>query len=249
MIWEPPPLWIPPKPAIIRPYKEPRQASILPGWFPGITKRAPAEISFVGTTIITTDLTTYTFTAHALGAVDATRRVVVVVFTSGAANRTLNSGTINGVAATIHLATVGAGVTMIGIMSALVPTGTTGDIVFTMSAGVFRARVAVYRSIGELLTTPHAQANTTTFAGAAISTTINVPDGWLIAAATGNGGGASKTTTWAGVTEDQDNTLEDVNITASSGSQGDLSVEVARAVSATFSATPTNGTLAAISWE
>ena len=97
-----------------------------------VTTSAPAAL--VGTyqtnAVDAADLTTYTFLAQAIGAASATRRVVVPVLTNSA--RAVVSVTIGGVAATIDKAFNAAGVGTVAFASAVVPTGTTADVVVTL---------------------------------------------------------------------------------------------------------------------
>jgi hypothetical protein len=90
---------------------------------PAVTFHESGVITFVGAV--------YTKTAAGIGVANANRRVVVTL--GGIGFRTLSSLTIGGVAATIHYQLTTANSAFVACASAVVPTGTTGDIVATMS--------------------------------------------------------------------------------------------------------------------
>lgn len=78
------------------------------------------------------------FTGAAIGAASSSRRVLVVVFHNNLTSRTVASATIGGVAATVHKGSVDNGGSWdVFVISAVVPTGTTADIVMTMSGSLF----------------------------------------------------------------------------------------------------------------
>lgn len=223
--------------------------SFLPGWFPAgaAATKGPSELSFIGETPDTSDLTTYTFTNHAIGAEHPTRRVVVAVSLGflAAGGQTLASATIGGIAATIHVQ-VGDG-NCVALISALVPTGTTATIVITASAAARRAAVAVYRAINETVTTPHATMTDNTLTGAVLSGTIDIPaSGWVVAISQFNG---NASTAWAGVTEQYDAIYGDLTVNRSGGFSSGLPPETGRTVSATANIVPgVQPRLAAMSW-
>lgn len=191
--------WLPPKPAIIRPapadlrqFSDPRKANLLPGWFPGaIAGPFPPDFSHTASTADDGNTTAYTFTAQAIGAADIGRRVFVSATSSASS---LNSGisaiTIGGIAATIHAATNNTGNTrngVVAIASAIVPTGTTADVIVTHPLSVLGCHISVYRATGLVSGTPTDTA-TSDNAGNLL---IDIPvRGFVIAcAATVSGGG------------------------------------------------------------
>ena len=105
----------------------------------------------------TADATAYTFSAQAIGTA-ATDRVVVVGIAArqSGSTETISSVTIGGVTATINSqttdTTAGMG-TIAGIASAVVPTGTTGDVVVTFSSAIIRCAISVYCLTGASGTT------------------------------------------------------------------------------------------------
>lgn len=112
-------------------------------------------VSDAGITINQTDsassgsnLNNYTFASESLGpTVSGTRRIVVVsgVNTIVSGTQSLSSATIGGVTATIHAQQhhVDQGV-HVAIISALVPTGTAGDVVVNYSLQNSSAHIVVY---------------------------------------------------------------------------------------------------------
>lgn len=146
--------------------------------------------------------TSYTFTAADLGDAAGDRYIIVAVSgrKAGAATPTITSVTIGGVSATIavqHFNTV-SDTNIAGIAIALVPTGTTGDIVVVFPATQVRCAVGVYRATGLSSIT----ASDTDSATVGPSVTLDVPaNGFAI----GTGLTAATTTaTWTELTEKQD---------------------------------------------
>jgi hypothetical protein len=198
-------LWLPPKPAIIRPaaqdvrqFGDPKKANFLPGWFPGGAVAGPAgpSLSVVanatdgGSGTTDTDVQIYTFSSVAFGAAAADRLLIMAVAGgSTATSVTLGSVTIGGITATIHAQANNSGNTRNGhaaVVSATVPTGTSGTIVVTWSvAGVggpmLDTSYALYRVTGLVSTTP---TDTATATGG--SPTMNIDrsnNGFIVAAA------------------------------------------------------------------
>jgi|SRR3989304_700982 len=223
--------------------------SFIPGMFPGklMTGKGSPSLSFIGVTPDVSNLTVYTFTNHAIGDADPTRRVVVAVSLgfNAAGGQTLASATIGGIAATIHVQL--GSQDCVAIISALVPTGTTATIVITASAVAARAAVAVYRAINETVATFHQTQTDGTLTGAVLSVAINIPaSGWVVAISQFNG---NVTTTWAGVVEQYDALYSDLNVNYSGGFSSGLPPETGRTVSATASVVPgVAPRLAAMSW-
>jgi hypothetical protein len=247
-------LWLPPKPAIILPAPEiKRPVKFWPAYLPGIAMPfAPASVAttpvssaFRTSAVNSADQTTYTFTAQDIGAAAATRRVVVVVGASAGGAVTLSSATIGGVSATIHVNV--NDFPHISIISAQVPTGTTGDVVVTFSAGVQDAGIGVYRMINEGSSSPFATASVS--ASTTPSVSIDVPtNGSLFAGSIVNSFFGANTFTWTGATERYDAVVETNNAYHSGASETGLSSQTGRTVSVALSAFNANGALAAMTW-
>lgn len=79
------------------------------------------------------DATQYTFAAQPIGTASATRRVVVTIGTNS--TRTVTAVTIGGVSATLDATNTLGGTAHLTIASAVVPSGTTADVVVTTDGG------------------------------------------------------------------------------------------------------------------
>ncbi|TGV26329.1 hypothetical protein [Mesorhizobium sp. M4B.F.Ca.ET.143.01.1.1] len=92
----------------------------------------------------------YSATAN-IGAATASRRVAVVVhWNEFSSHRTITSATIGGMAATIHVQrghTGGVTGLGVGIISAIVPTGTTATVAITLSGGAGAVSFGVWRLV------------------------------------------------------------------------------------------------------
>ena len=163
-----------------------------------------AVLSFQQAVSSGVDSSTYTFSSVAFGAAHPSR---VVYWAGGGigngALRTVSSVTIGGVTATVmHSSTVGT--SRVDIYAALVPTGTTGDIVVTYSGTMFNCGGAVWSAVDAIAgTTAFHTAATTTDAA---SININVDTlGYAIGVSFANGGTSC---TWTGLTEESDTLIE-----------------------------------------
>ena len=136
-------------------------------------------------------------------------------------------------------------------MSALVPTGTTADIVFgtVSNTQVDRASIGVYRAINESVATPHATASDASIASGVLSTTINIPEnGWVVSGANFGNAASPTTDTWVGVTEQYGGAAPDaVAQFRTGGFASGLALQTGRTISCTIAATtlPGSGRLAA----
>lgn len=208
------------------------------------------SITFLQVTEDTSTQTTYTFAGVNFGAADSTRRIVVVVHFGSAIARTFNSGTIGGVGATIHLTAVNTAAMRVGIMSALVPTGTSGTITVTLSGTAAHCKIASYRALNETAGSP-LTANDIAGSAGLLTTTINVPaNGWVVGGASFSLTGPSSHT-WTGLTEQYDAPYGDaVDEYPTGGFQSGLSLQVGRTISvqSADTTTPADGALAVISW-
>lgn len=110
---------------------------------------AISSLSYTETGADNSNLTTYTFSALSLGVADTDRFIVVCVVASGnSAGQDISSATIGGVSADIHRTHYTANDDIVvGIVSAKVPTGTTGDVVITFDGAKQRAVASVFRCI------------------------------------------------------------------------------------------------------
>ena len=204
---------------------------ILPGWGGGgaVMTRTP-ELSFLQLTKDGSNASSYSITSVNFGTAAADREIIIAVFWRGdGTTRTLNSATIGGVTATIHLQNADPDDTNpehAALISARVPTGTSGTVALTMSGNCFGAGIATYRAQRLTSRTPHA---TDTDDNDILSFSIDVPHrGFVIAA-----GMFSATTagTVTGATEDYDEQDADNVRRFLGGSASELDKETGRSVS------------------
>lgn len=160
----------------------------------------PVALSFLVDASSASDLTTYTFSSLSLGTAASNRYILVAVGRQRFGTpSTVSSLTVAGVSASqvVDQGSSNANQQAVSIWIAAVPTGTTGDVVVTLSAGHLRCGVSIFRMVNAS-GTAHATG------GDAVGTTvgsiaINVPaNGAALAAFINNG---NTTLTWTGVTE------------------------------------------------
>ena len=143
-----------------------------------------ATLTYLTALSSTANLTTYTYAATALGTAHANRRIIVAVMFDASDDYAAVSVTVGGVAATLVVGANAFGIGGDGAVAlyiALVPTGTTGDIVVQYATAALRSAVGVWRLDGAFSSTAvdTATDTVTSFPGASIS----VPSGGVIVAA------------------------------------------------------------------
>ena len=196
-----------------------------------------AIISLTDQSSSTTNSGTYTFSGMNFGAASSDRYIVVAVgagIGSFGGGVSISSVTIGGVGATIvrqQAANVSGSGALSGIAIAAVPSGASGNVVVTLGASHQNCAITVYAVTG-LLSAAAAYTNSAT--GASPSSSIDCDAGGVvIAAATGRNTGG--TTTWTGLTEASDFSLESLTIISSADSPF-ASAQSSLAVQASFSA-------------
>jgi hypothetical protein len=204
-----------------------------------VTSGGTPAISYTDTATDATDLTTYTFTARALGSAAADRRIAIAVVGRTGSSTTLavSTLTVDGVSASLVANTDNTGVngttsTYTAIWLASVPSNTTGDVVVTFNGAALRCAISIYRLTGitgtpydtnKYFNTANSMAAITLDADVTASSVVVAMSGWV---------GAVSTTTWVGASKDVDSSVETWHYsTAQYTSAG---VEAPR----TFSATP-----------
>lgn len=189
------------------------------------------SVSHTDNSVITTDLTTYTFSTQAIGTAAADRVVVVGISASNASGaRTVSSVTIGGITATAAVTyleqTVGASRAGTGLYAVVVPTGTTADVVITFSGSELRCGLdvwAIYGASSATAVESDQDDNATT--NQAVSLTLEAIGDAVICVGSFVGSGAVRTSTWsADVTENSDVTVESVH--AQSGAQALVTVDI-----------------------
>jgi len=106
----------------------------------------PVALSVTDTETQTPSATTYTFSSKSLGAASSDRIIAAVIFSDAIAGG-ISSSTINGVSGTTQVETT-KGNEFTGIITAAVPTGTTGDVVVTFDDSGNSCALAVYSITG-----------------------------------------------------------------------------------------------------
>jgi hypothetical protein len=159
--------------------------------------------AFLGSTFNVDSLTTYSFLGLSIGAASATRRIAVAV-----ARRSANgilSATIGGVSATEDGVTT-AGGNGVSVISAVVPTGTTADIVVNFSGAPQRCGIGWW-SLDDIDPTGQSASSV----GTTPSPTVSTQSGdFVICGALTNSSGA--TYSWTNATERYDQNIEsDIN--------------------------------------
>ena len=200
------------------------------------------SFEFLQSTTDAANLATYTLTGVNFGAAAANRRILVAFATrSGNAGHSLSSATIGGVSATIvaqHSASVGGGVSLVGIIAADVPTGTTGTVAITLSNGAVRFAMGTYRVQSAAALTVADSAFDDTVAGgnaASISTTVDVEKGILIAVASTFSAG--QTLSFSGIANNDFNATVEAGANTASASE-----TIAAPAAQTITATRSSGT-------
>lgn len=194
------------------------------------------SLSFIESKTSTADATTYTITGVDFGAADSNRRVVI-----GFASRSANSGhnvssaTIGGITATVlaqHTANVGGGHSLVALIAADVPTGTSGTVEVTLSNGAVRAIIGVYRILAN---NALVFANSASSSATATSTsvTVSVEKGVLLAVAITFTTGS--TLSFSGIANDN------FDATAESANAGMASELITASASQTVTATRSSG--------
>jgi hypothetical protein len=131
------------------------------------------------------------------GAVAGDRVLVAVITAGGMASGTIDSVTIGGVSAPVRVQAA-SGQVAVGIASAVVPTGTSGDVAVTFSESPEEMSVALWSITGADSAIPRDTDSRTT-AGAL---TLDCLDGGAVIG--GNTNLSNRTTTWADATEQYD---------------------------------------------
>ena len=205
------------------------------------TERPLKVLTYQTQTTNVANLTTYVFTAQAIGTAAADRHVIAGVRFSGNTQSTVLSATIGGVAATIVNQTT-AGSNVAALIVALVTAGTTADISVTIASSALRAGCGVWSAVG--LRNAAAHTSVASIATTAIGTLSVVPDGFIVAIASEN---AASTYSWAGVTERFDQT--DAESASSSGADTSQIVGTTLiTVIATYATPDPNRAFVAASW-
>lgn len=204
-----------------------------------------ANVTFLQNTISVADASSYTFAAQNLSTAAADRYIIVGVSARGVGAPTLDSVTIGGVSATLvaMARNTVSNLSVTTLAVANVPTGTTGDVVVTFSAGMVRCGIGVFRTTG---INPTPTGTATSVADAPTQSTLDVVAGGF-AVAVAHTAGDNATTTWTGLTERYDQI--DAELTPHTGASDDFaSTQTDLTITATFTVV-SNSAGSFASWE
>lgn len=168
---------------------------------------AAAVATFRDSAVSASNLTTYTFSAMALGPA-ADRDAVIVGIIANSSGASVDTVTVGGQSATQVAELVHGADTVVALFIATGVTGSTGDVVVTLSSGSQSCGVVVWSAKG-LNTTASATATD----GADHSTddtasaSLSIPANGFAVGIMG-GGSANQTYTWTNLTEDVDEVIE-----------------------------------------
>lgn len=153
-----------------------------------------------------TDLTTYSFAAVNFGTATADRLIVVNTGIGAAFDRTISSATIGGVAATLVSNNSGR----VHIISAVVPTGTSGTVSITFSGAAVRCGINAHAIKGYMSSTATGTGNDGPASAASKTATVTVNAGgvgiagsWIQAVTT--------VSSWTGCTIQNQQQMEALN--------------------------------------
>lgn len=181
--------------------------------------------------------TSLTYTAAPIGAAATDRLVVVVVGQKPVSPPTLNSVTVGGVSATKQIGIGDGNLTVVSIWTAIVPTGTTANVVAQFSGSRDGSSITVYTIHGGASPTAKRTAAKENLVGVSTSVSVNMDisqkDAVILGAASNYASAANSTIT--GATENVEyrdlNGANGVNIAASILLQ---TPQTARTFTATF---------------
>jgi len=178
----------------------------------GIGGKGIVDISKTDSWVDPNDLTNYTESVRAFGEAASNRYMLLCLAAqSSTSGRTINSITIGGVTATLVISVDGGstGTSIAALYIALVPTGTTGDVVLQFSGGMTRLGFTLIR-MTNVLDLAFDTKTDITVTGNALSNSLNISAGGVaigVVQFAGNGG--TRTCAWTSLaTEDQDETME-----------------------------------------
>lgn len=199
---------------------------------------AASTVTYLQDAVLTTDVGTYTFSSQNIGAASNSRWVVAGIGWTASVSRTFTSCTIGGVTATTLVAANNT-TNETRLVVAKVPTGTTADVVVTLSGAAVRCAISLWHVLSDNdLTTPFHTGSDNTLSGSDVSASLNIPaNGYgfgvcYVALASGTAALA-----WSGLTEVDESTVEVGN-----NAYGSAGLFSATDTSQTVTATMSGGT-------
>ena len=212
--------------------------------FPGGATVAvdPVEVSLTANTTSTANLTTYTFSSQAFGTAASNRKIVVCTCHDN--NDTVSSVTMGGVSGTKATGQIAGSELQTEIWYAAVTTGTSGDVVVTLTGGAGQMGIGVYRVIGAA-TSPSATGGSTG-EGTTQNDDINVLAGGILIGVSGNRSAA--TCTWTNLTETYDEAIETYGLKQSGAAAAFSSAQTPITITALLSSTSVDECFSLAAW-
>ncbi len=204
----------------------------------GVGGVAASIVTYLQDAVLTTDVGTYTFSSQNIGTASDARWIVAGIGWAAGVSRTFTSCTIGGVTATTLVA-ANDSATEARLVIAKVPTGTTADVVVTLSGAAVRCAISLWHVLSyNDLTTPFHTGSDNTLSGSDVSASLNIPaSGYGFGVCYGALASGTAALAWSGLTEVDESTVEVANHVY--GSAGLLSTSDA---SPTVTATLSGGT-------
>lgn len=216
----------------------------------------PATLTYIQTSVDTTDTATRSFASVSFGT-ESSERIIIFYQTCYVSTSTAiavtGTPTIGGVNATQAVAATTASTNRIAgsIWYANVPTGTSGTIAFNTTNSSSNCGIAVWSMTGSYASsTPVVTASDITIpnAGDQADVNVNTTTGDFIIAVTGANRGTDRTYTWTGVTEDFDADIQTTEQTFGGGHFTAVSSETPRTVHSVASGDVNSGVALAATW-
>lgn len=163
-------------------------------------------LNFLQSAVSGSDLSTYTFSSQNLGTASADRYIIASVTGRAVGTPTLSGVTIGGVTATSvvnQVNTAGGNTSLAALFIAAVPTGTTGDVVASMSGSFLRCGIGLWAATNlDSATATDSSGSTANDPTYAIDVSA---DGFAIGCAYN---ADTATASWTNLTEDFDEAVE-----------------------------------------
>lgn len=190
---------------------------------------------------------TYTLSAATFGTASSDRLIVVSInYIGGVVANTDVTATIGGVSATNVSAVVNTGEAIASyIFVAAVPTGTSGNIVFSNSQGNFTRTITSWYGLTGYNVIPFDHQTAQGSSGTQSVTIATAANGAVLGASANQGGTGANTVTWTGITSDFSANPAG-NTAGANGSKTFVSSSGGTAVQAVWTPNSTNATTLAV---
>jgi hypothetical protein len=193
------------------------------------TDTTPATITYQTEIASATNAASYSFISQSIGIASSDRRVLVALASAGGGLLSGTSLTIGGVSASLAFRATNSSNSFIEFWIASVPTGTTADIVASLSGTANRAAIAIWSTTGIQSATPIDTGSSTSNP---LTDTVAASTGGIVAAAAYTQ--AATSATWVGVTEKFDSTTNLEGDTFSGASDAFALADASLSVTATW---------------